>query len=326
MKRVLMLHTGGTLGMTGTPLEPGALAGRLLEMVPELDRIAEIESRTIANLDSSDIHPGHWARLAREISEARDDFDGFVIIHGTDTMAYTASALAFALHDLDRPVVLTGAQRPLAALRTDARRNLTDALDIATRSIPEVGICFDGMLFRGCKTTKTSASDYRGFDSPGCRPLAKLGVDVEISDHVRAARGGFKCLPGFRENVGLVNLFPGMNPEALEHICATPGLEAIVLVAFGLGTVPTKERPVAEVLEAAIDGGVDVVVISPSLGHVDFERYQNSLPLRDAGAISGRGMTVEAAVTKTMHALANYPKNRSERRVYIESDRAGEMQ
>lgn len=324
MKRVLILHTGGTLGMTGTPLEPGAFASRLTERVPELTQIAELESQTVTNLDSSDIHPGHWTELAKIISSKRLDFDGFVVIHGTDTMAYTAGAMAFALHGLDRPVILTGAQRPLAALRTDARRNLADAVELATQNIPEVGICFDGILFRGCRTTKTSASDYRGFDSPGTQPLARLGVDVNLSTEIRTAGEFFECRPDFDRNVLLVPLTPGLAPSSLEHILSTPDLRGVVLIAFGLGTIPSTDYPIASVLESALDRGVSVVVISQSMGEVDFKRYQNSLALGEIGAISGRRMNVEAAVTKTMHALALHPDDTDARRRYIEQDQAGE--
>ena len=163
MARVLLLHTGGTLGMTGSPLKPDAYNSAITDAVPEISELADVDTDIVFNLDSSDIGPEHWAELASRIADARDTYDGFVIVHGTDTMAYTASALAFTLRGLDRPVILTGAQRPLSALRTDARRNLADAVDVATRDIPEVCICFDGLLFRGCRTTKSSSRDYRAF-------------------------------------------------------------------------------------------------------------------------------------------------------------------
>ncbi len=325
MKRVMILHTGGTLGMTGTPLEPGEFATRLTERVPELSQIAELESQTVTNLDSSDIHPGHWTDLAHMVARERENFDGFVVIHGTDTMAYTAGALAFALCGLDRPVILTGAQRPLAALRSDARRNLADAVELATCDIPEVAICFDGMLFRGCCTTKTSASDYRGFDSPGVRPLARLGVDIQLSPDIRRSAATFECRPEFDRRVIQLPLIPGIVPEMLDHMLRAPELQAAVLIAFGLGTIPSTDFPIAEVLDDAIARGVSIVVISQSLGEVDFGRYQNSLALAEIGAISGKRMNVEAAITKTMHALSLYPEDLDSRREYLETDQAGEM-
>ncbi|MEO0602060.1 MAG: asparaginase, partial [Myxococcota bacterium] len=157
MKRVLILHTGGTLGMEGSPLQPGSFSAKLLEHVPELELLAEVDVRIVCNLDSSDLGPPQWQALARIISTERVDWDGFVIIHGTDTMAFTAAALAMTLRGLDRPVILTGAQRPLTAVRTDARRNLADAVAVATQPIPEVAICFDGLLLRGCRAIKGDA-------------------------------------------------------------------------------------------------------------------------------------------------------------------------
>jgi len=162
--------------MKGTPLEPDVFASKLQDSVPELAQIADLDTQIVANLDSSDVGPELWTDLATRIEAAYDDYDGFVVVHGTDTMSYTASALSFALEDIGKPVILTGAQRPLTALRTDARRNLADAVELATRNIPEVAICFDGLLLRGCRTTKGSARDYRGFLSPDCPPLATLGV------------------------------------------------------------------------------------------------------------------------------------------------------
>src|SRR5262249_17502793 len=148
------------LGMHGSPLSPGTYSQKLTERVPELSHLAELEIRIVCNLDSSDVGPEDWSTIARAVDEGRDGVGGVVILHGTDTMAFTASALAFALVNLDRPVVLTGAQRPLAAHRTDARRNLVDAVELATCDIPEVGICFDGLLLRGCRSVKSDARSY----------------------------------------------------------------------------------------------------------------------------------------------------------------------
>lgn len=325
MPRVLLMHTGGTLGMTGSPLAPGGYASHLMDLVPELEQLAELESHSVCNVDSSDVNPAIWGELARIIDTRRDDFDGFVIIHGTDTMAYTASALAFALEGLDRPVVLTGAQRPLTALRTDARRNLTDAIDLATRDIPEVGICFDGLLLRGCRTTKSNALDYRAFDSPGCAPLARLGVDVEMGAHIRRPAAPFRCSPGFDDRVLAVQLTPGLSPAVLAHaINAESGVRGVVLSAFGAGTIPSRDPALGDVLARAHDDGVEVLVITSSTGPVNLHMYKNSKPLLEAGVIPGGQMRIEAAVTKLMHALANYD-NRNARRRYLEWNVAGEL-
>jgi len=323
MKRVLILHTGGTLGMKGTPLEPATYAAGIQEAVPELAQIAKIESRIVCNVDSSDVGPEIWTKLATEIASSHADFDGFVIIHGTDTMAYTASALSFALSGLDKPVILTGAQRPLAALRTDARRNLADAVELATRDIPEVGICFDGLLLRGCRTTKSSAHDYRGFTSADCPPLARLGVDIHIGDHVRRPVEAFRVDPRFDSAVLFLHTTPGLDPAILRAATQIPGLKGIVLAAFGTGTLPRSTRPLAPEIKRAVDSGLDVLIITMSSGRVDFGLYKNSLDLLDAGAIPGGEMRIEAAMAKLMHAIAT-KEDRAARRDYLMRNVAGE--
>lgn len=321
LKRVRLLHTGGTLGMTGSPLEPGSYAARLLEQVPELGRIAEVEARIVFNLDSSDVGPAEWTDLARAIAEERERFDGFVIVHGTDTMAFTAAALAFALRGLDRPVVLTGAQRPLAALRTDARRNLADAVELATCDLPEVGICFDGLFLRGCRSVKSDARHYRAFASPGVEPLARLGTDVHVAPHVRRPAVPFSCDPRFDPHVEVVWTFPGIRPEAIGRRLDAGDLRGVVLAAFGVGTVP--DNGLSEVVRRATEAGIDVLVATQWGGNIDLGAYRNSLGLRDAGAIEAGEMRIEAAVPKLMHALATRP-DRAARRAFLLEDVAGE--
>ena len=307
--------------MTGHPLEPGAFGAQLADAVPELSGLAALEVRIPFNLDSSDVGPDQWCLLAETIAQEWGDWDGFVVVHGTDTMAYTASALAFALSGLDRPIVLTGAQRPLAEHRTDARRNLVDAVELATMSIPEVGICFDGMLFRGCCAVKADASSYRAFATPDVAPLAVLGTHVEVGEHIRMPSGPFRCNPVFDASVDVVFLAPGLDGDRLGYRLARPGLRGVVLAAFGAGTVPDKG--VAPVIADAVERGVDVVVVTQRAGATDLALYPNSRSLRDAGAIPGGAMRVEAAVPKLMHALAAYP-NRTARRAYLLQDVAGE--
>lgn len=321
-RRVRLLHTGGTLGMTGSPLEPGAYGAHLLERVPELERVARVEPRIVCNLDSSDLGPEQWADLAHLIALEREQFDGFVVIHGTDTMAYTAAALAFALQGLDRPVVLTGAQRPLAEHRTDARRNLVDAVELATCAVPEVGICFDGLLFRGCRAVKADTRHYRAFASPGVEPLARLGVDVDLAPHVRRPTVPFRCDARFDPAVEVVWGHPAMRAETLRHRLSDPRLRGVVLAAFGVGTLP--DNGIAAALAEAIERGLDVVVVTQWGGQVDLGLYRNSLALRRAGAIEGGEMRVEAAVPKLMHALACLP-DREQRRAWLARDQAGEL-
>ncbi|HZS35793.1 MAG TPA: asparaginase [Polyangia bacterium] len=332
MKRVLILHTGGTLGMSGrrpAPLQPDTYTQEILTRVPELGELAEVETRILCNLDSSDLGPDEWAALTDEIAGARATHDGIVIIHGTDTMAYTASALSFALGGLDRPVVLTGSQRPLGEIRTDARRNLVDAVDLATRALPEVGIAFDGRLYRGNRATKGDAWSYAAFASPGCPPLARLGLDVEIGATLRTPREPFAADGRFDARVAVCHVLPGMEPGLLARLVgdsrADDSIRGVVLAAFGVGNVPARTRAVAAEVRRLVDAGVTVLVVTQArAGAVDLGLYANGAGLAEAGAISGGDLGLEAAVTKLMHALALWPGDAAERRAYLLRDVAGE--
>jgi L-asparaginase len=325
-KRVMMLHTGGTLGMVGSPLEPGEFLSTLAERLPELAEIAQIETRIVCNVDSTDLGPAEWTKLASVIAEVRPVVDGVVIIHGTDTMAYTASALTFALQGLDMPIVLTGAQRPLTALRTDARRNLQDAVEVATRELCEVGICFDGRLLRGCRAVKNDAWRYRAFSSPGLPPLGEFGLEIEIASIARTRPGRpFHCAPSFDERVVVAYVHPGMPPQALERMLDGTDIKGVVLAALGVGNLPTRMRPLAPVVRNAVDRGIDVLVVTQWGGGVRLGAYATSSELRDAGAMSGGRMRIQAAVPKLMHALANH-SDPVVRRAYLELDVAGELE
>jgi L-asparaginase len=313
--------------MRGTrpmPLSPDGYARALVEEVPELEKLARIDTRILCNLDSSDLGPEEWLVLAQEISAARATHDGVVVVHGTDTMAYTACGLAFALPGLDRPVVLTGSQRPLAAIRTDARRNLVDAVDLATRDIPEVGICFDGALLRGVRASKGSAWAYAAFTSPRCPPLARLGLDVEIGAHVRRPAEPFRNEARFDRRVAVLWVFPGLPQGALLQACVEA--RALVLVAFGVGTVPVAAGRVVDEVAELVGRGVTVTVVTQAqAGAVDLSLYQNGARLAEAGALSGGDMTVEAAVVKSMFALGHWPDDPDARRAFLLRNVAGEL-
>ena len=331
MKRVLILHTGGTLGMSArrpSALQPDTYAHEILSRVPELAALATIETRILCNLDSSDVGPEEWSALADEIAAARAAHDGVVVIHGTDTMAYTASALSFALVGLDKPVVLTGSQRPLGEIRSDARRNLVDAVDLATRDIPEVGVCFDGALLRGNRATKGDAWSYTAFASPNCAALARLGLDVEIAPHVRRPTAPFAVDGRFDARVAVCFVTPGMDPRLVERLGsgdAEGGARGVVLAAFGVGNVPTRANSVAAAVRRLVDGGVTVAVVTQAhAGAVDLSLYANGVALRDAGALAGGDMGIEAAVAKLMHALGRFPDDAAARAEYFVRDVAGE--
>lgn len=304
--RLLLIHTGGTLMMRGgdpTPLMPEVYTRDLLAELPVLRKIAEIETRILFSLDSSDLQPHHWIELAAEVHGALASYDGVVIVHGTDTMAYTASALAFLLPGLDRPVVITGSQTPLSAIRTDARTNLVDAFHLATMPIPEVGVAFNASLFRGCRATKLDAWGLRAFGSPSCPPLVELGIGAQIAPHVLAPREPAPFDHRIEPRVLAVRTFPGLDPRLLEGALAS-GVRGMLIEAFGAGNVPRLENSLVGVIESARARDIPVVIVSQSpRGAVDLSLYEGGVAAATAGAISAGDMTTEAALTKLMITL-----------------------
>jgi L-asparaginase len=305
--RLLLIHTGGTLMMRShadsAALAPDVYTQDLLVELPVLRKIAEIETRILFNLDSSDMQPHHWVELARAVHEELPRYEGVVIVHGTDTMAYTASALAFLLPGLDRPVVLTGSQQPLSEVRTDARANLVDACLLATTRIPEVGIAFHAKLLRGCRATKVDAWGMSAFGSPTCPPLAELGLGVHLAAHILPPRPAEPFDARIEPRVLAIRMFPGLDPRLLDGALAT-GVRGLVLEAFGSGNVPSLENSLIPVIEAAQAIDVPVVIISQSSrGAVDLRRYSGGAAAAKAGAIGASDMTCEAALTKLMLTL-----------------------
>jgi L-asparaginase len=304
--RLLLIHTGGTLMMRGgdpSPLAPDAYKQDLLAELPILAKIAEIETRILFNLDSADMQPHHWVEIAATVHEALRRYDGFVIVHGTDTMAYTASALSFLLPGLDRTVVLTGSQKPLVDVRTDARANLVDACHLATLRIPEVGIAFDSRFLRGCRAAKLDAWGMSAFGSPACPPLAELGLSVQIGPHVLPPRAPEPFDPRIEPRVLAVRTFPGLEPRLL-HGALGVGVRGMVIEAFGAGNLPRLENSLIPVVEAARERDVPVVIVSQTArGAVDLTRYEGGVAAHRAGAIGAGDMTPEAALTKLMITL-----------------------
>jgi L-asparaginase len=306
MVRLLLVHTGGTLMMQGgpdTPLNPGSYSSDLVTEVPVLAKIAEVDTKVVYQIDSSDMQPERWIEIASIIHAALPDYDGVVVVHGTDTMAYTASALAFLLPDLSKPVVLTGSQRPLARIRTDAHRNLIDAFQMATHAIPEVCIGFASQLLRGCRATKVDAWALDAYASPECPPLAQLGISIDIGKHVLQPRERRAFDDRLEPNVLAVRLFPGLQPHLLAGALDS-GVRGLVIKAFGAGNVPTIDRSLVPVIEKATSLDVPVVIVSQCLrAHVDLALYGGGRAAFEAGAIGGGDMTDEASLTKLMVTL-----------------------
>jgi L-asparaginase len=306
-KRVYIVYTGGTIGMkrtrNGYVPEPGYLQSQMAQM-PEL-RHRSMPAYTINEydplLDSSNMTPREWVTIARDIESHYADFDGFVVLHGTDTMAYTASALPFLLGGLRKPVVITGSQIPLCEIRNDARENLITSLMIAALyAIPEVCLYFGEKLLRGCRSTKVSADGFAAFDSPNFPPLGTVGIDIEVNwDLVR--KPDRRKLAVHELNgpvVSALRLFPGISPELVRNVLRPP-LEGLVLEAYGVGNGPDQDREFVAALADATSRGVVIVDCTQCLeGTVDLAEYATGSALARAGVISGYDLTAEAALAK----------------------------
>jgi L-asparaginase len=335
---VLLIYTGGTIGMIENP-ETGALENfnfdQLLKHVPELKKFNyRISSYQFdPPIDSSDMEPQAWAKLVKIINYNYDNFDGFVILHGTDTMAYTASALSFMLENLSKPVILTGSQLPIGVLRTDGKENLITAIEIAAAKIdgkpvvPEVCIFFENHLMRGNRTTKINAENFNAFRSYNYPPLARVGIHIKYEpSRIRKPNEKKPLTPHylFDTNVVILTLFPGMQEGVISSILRSPELKAVILKTFGSGNAPQKEWFIRELKEATERGLIIVNVTQCSSGAVEMERYGTGLQLLQAGVISGYDSTVESALTKLMFLLGHGYSNK-EIRYLMNTSIAGEI-
>jgi L-asparaginase len=306
-------------------LQPGPYLARLLEDVPELRRLAEVDVDILMNVDSSSMAPVHWDRMAAHLAARMDAYDGFVLIHGTDTMAYTASALSFALRGLTKPVVCTGSQRPLRAIPSDARANLVSAVDLACRDVPEVTIFVGRTLLRGNRAHKASSERYDAFESPNYPPLARIGLDVDLHPTlVRRPAGPPRLVPGFDPAVAYLPVWPGAPASALDRAVAA-GARALVVGAYGTGNIPSGTSGWAPAIRRATDLGV-VTLLLTQCGHgaVRPHLYKAGRAALDAGAVPGHDMLLECALVKAMHLLAQDLRGDA-LRAALQEDLAGEI-
>jgi L-asparaginase len=334
--RILIIYTGGTFGMTYD--HDGVLIpfdfSLILEQLPVLKNLAlEITVYSFENpIDSSNISPGYWKIIGKIIEEHYDQQDGFVVLHGTDTMAFTASALSFMLEGLTKPVVFTGAQLPISEPRSDARENLITALEIASAKkdgravVPEVCIYFDYELLRGNRSKKVESMQFDAFDSNNYPQLAKAGVKIDYNfSAIRAVNENQKLIlrSAFDTSISIIKLFPGISRVVIESILNTPGLKAVVLETYGSGNAPTLEWLVED-LKKAIQRGMVVLNVSQCPGGtVTQGRYETSKNLLEIGVIGGADLTTEAAVTKLMLLLGEFGPEKC--RELICKSLAGEM-
>ncbi|MFN7130546.1 MAG: asparaginase [Myxococcales bacterium] len=324
-RRILILHTGGTLGMVGkrpSPLKPGRFVQTLRVAVPELWRIADVDLDIFSNLDSSDMRPSLWSALARRVHDALRTYDGVVVTHGTDTMAWTASALSFMLAGLRKPVVLTGSQRPLSEVRNDARLNLIDAVTAAASGPAEVSICFDSRLYRGNRARKIKINEYDAFESANFPPLGFLGVNTVFAEGRRPG-GPFRLFPELEPRVFLLKIFPGLSAQIARTLL--PGLKGLVVEAFGAGNFPIEgDDSLLPLFDEAKERGIPVIMVSQARHNaVDLTMYESGAAALARGVLGGGDLTPEAAVCKLMHVLAR-AKTHAEAMKLMRADLAGE--
>jgi L-asparaginase len=337
--KILLIYTGGTIGMI-KDFESGALKAfnfdKLLKNIPELKLLdCEIATVSFENpIDSSNMHPDYWTEMALTIQNNYLNFDGFVVLHGSDTMSYSASALSFMLENLSKPVVFTGSQLPIGDLRTDAKENLITAIQIASLHknnlplIQEVCLYFEYKLYRGNRTTKINAEHFKAFVSPNYPFLVESGVHLKINSELFLPVNSGDALQvhtHFNTNVAIVKMFPGISETVLSSIFNIEGLKGVVLETYGAGNAPTEEWFLT-LLQKAIQKGLQIVNVTQcSIGSVSMGHYETSTTMKKLGIISGKDITTEAAITKLMYLLGQNIAQ-EEFKFVFETPLRGEMQ
>jgi len=309
-KKILLIHTGGTIGMTkdlkSGVLKPDKFYKSLVNVIPELYDIADIEVEIPFLVDSSEMNFSHWRQMASIIKNRIDKIDGVIITHGTDTLAYTASALSYMLMNVPLPVIITGAQKPLSEIRTDARYNFINAVTMATSpEIKEVAVSFDDKLMRGNRTSKTHINHFDAFTSPNYPLLAKVGIEIETFHQNLLAPGGlFHVFDKMDNSIAVYKTFPGCT---MQHFQPPEEIRAIILIGYGAGTLSLESGDLLKRVQSWLDKGKLVVLTSETrAGKVDPGLYQSGSELLQMGALHTGDMTFEASITKLMFLLGQY--------------------
>lgn len=321
---LLLIYTGGTIGMKQDPvdhtLKPFDFS-QILDEAPELGKFAyRIDSYTFdPPIDSSDVEPGLWQQLVEIIRDRYDGYDGFVILHGTDTMAYSASALSFMLEGLTKPVIFTGSQLPIGMPRTDGKENLISSIEIAATKdeygnamVPEVCIFFDNMLMRGNRTTKVNSDNFRAFKSENCPVLAEAGINIRYNRTVILSPhkgSGLKAHTALDTRVSILKIHPGITPQVVRNILCGSETRAVILETYGSGNAPCKEWFLELVKSAAESGKILLNVTQCARGGVDMDIYSNGKRLKESGVQSGYDSTTESALAKLFFLMGQSRDN-----------------
>ena len=335
---VLLIYTGGTIGMKEDPgnqtLRPFDFSS-LMEEVPELRKFAlRIDSYTFDPLiDSSDIEPSMWQKLAEIIRDNYNSYDGFVVLHGTDTMAYSASALSFMLENLSKPVIFTGSQLPIGRPRTDGKENLISAVEIASArepdgspTVPEVCIYFNSLLLRGNRCTKVDATGFEAFRSPNLPPLAEAGIDIRYNRDIirRTPPGPFRIHTRLDTSVSILKVHPGITRQVVEDILLGSRTRAVIIESYGCGNAPSSDWFLDIVRKSNDRGKILYNVTQCIRGLVNMDLYATGRTLKDAGVLGGKDITTESALGKLFFLMGNSDDNESVK-AYLEYDLRGEM-
>ena len=322
---ILLIYTGGTIGMKEDPVLQALTPfdfSQILEEVPELAKFAyKIDAYTFDPIiDSSDVEPTLWKSLVNLINERYEEYDGFVILHGTDTMAYSASTISFMIEGLTKPVIFTGSQLPIGTPRTDGKENLISAVEIAAAKddeghalVPEVCICFDNVLIRGNRSRKFNSDNFRAFRSENYPPLAEAGISIRYNSHLIRKPSDWNARPIFRTEldtrVSILKIHPGITPGVVKNILLGEDTRAVILETYGAGNAPTKEWFLSIVREASERGKVLLNVTQCIAGCVNMDIYATGKALKDAGVMNGYDSTTESALGKLFYLLGVFESN-----------------